>query len=274
MKKVLAPGNHALNRSPLFLPGSELRANASYVATVVQDRQSEPKAHRLAAEVFPLTRGSCDQANPNLPFLNSCNPSSANLDPQTQDSPKSCVGKEKDLIGLQLPIVSSDGTEGELLVDLQLRLVRGPFGTWEVSWSKVSEVASSLNQPPNPKSSVSLKPKPPSASQLNTSKSIFNSQPKSYQPISNLKPKPISNTKPKPISISKPKPISFTKPKPILNPKQTFGTQGPLMLSPKPRTLCLLILSPILSQPLTQSPNVNPLIIGNPKHSDPLYLIL
>ena len=216
MKKVLAPGNHALNRSPLFLPGSELRANASYVATVVQDRQSEPKAHRLAAEVFPLTRGSCDQANPNLPFLNSCNPSSANLDPQTQDSRKSCVGKEKDLIGLQLPIVSSDGTEGELLVDLQLRLVRGPFGTWEVSWSKVSEVASSLNQPPNPKSSDSLKPKPPTISQLKTSKPISNSKPKhpivgqhsSSQPILNSKPKPISNMKPKPISNTKPKPIS------------------------------------------------------------------
>ena len=55
LKKVLALGNHALNRSPLFLPGFELRANTSYAAAVVQDRRSEPKAHRLAAEVFPLT---------------------------------------------------------------------------------------------------------------------------------------------------------------------------------------------------------------------------
>ena len=216
LKKVLAPGNHALNMSPIFLPGSELRANTSYAVAVVQDRRSEPKAHRLAAEEFPLTQDSCDQANPHLSFLNSCNPSSANLDSQTQDSRKSCLGKEKDLIGLQLPIVSFDGTEGELLVDLHLRLVRGPLGTWEISWSNVTEVDSSLNQPPNPKSSDSLKPKPPTISQLKTSKPISNSKPKhpivgqhsSSQPILNSKPKPISNMKPKPISNTKPKPIS------------------------------------------------------------------
>ena len=78
--------------------------------------------------------------------MNLGNPSSANLDPQTQVSRNSCLGK-KDVIGLQLPIAASDGTEGELVVDLQLRLMRGPRGTWEVSWSKVSEVGSSNNQP-------------------------------------------------------------------------------------------------------------------------------
>ena len=71
LKKVLAPGNHALNMPPKPLPGSEFRANKSYAAVVVQDRRSEPKAHRLAAEELPLTQDSCDQANPQLLFLNS-----------------------------------------------------------------------------------------------------------------------------------------------------------------------------------------------------------
>ena len=69
------------------------------------------------------------------------------------------------MIGLQLPIAASDGTEGELVVDLHLRLLRGPSGKWEVSWSKVSEVGSSSNQPLKPKIPSSptntLKPKPP-----------------------------------------------------------------------------------------------------------------
>ena len=270
--KVLAPGIHASNRSPLFLPGSELRANTSYAAAVVQDHWSEPKDLRLAAEV---TKGFGDQANPHFPFLNSCNHSSANLDSQTQDSCKSCLGKEKDLIGLQLPIVASDGTEGELLVDLQIRLVRGPLGTWEVSWSKVSEVASSINQPhkPNPPSGPtnSLKPKPPSASQLYTAKPSFNSQPKSYQPITNLKPKTISNTKPKSISISRPNPSLLLSPNPSPTQRKFPETQDPLRLSPKLRTPCRLILSPIPSQSLTQSPKV--IITGNPKPFDPTYLI-
>ena len=178
LKKVLAPGNRAINLLPKLLPGSEFQASKSFAAAVVQGCRSEPKAHRLAAEELPLTQDSCDQANPHLSFLNSCNPSSTNLDSQTQDSRKSCLGKEKDLIGLQLPIVSSDGTEDELQVDLYLRLVRGPLGTWEISWSNVTEVDSSLNQPPNPKSSDSLKPKLPSVSQLKTSKPISNSKPK------------------------------------------------------------------------------------------------
>ena len=255
--KVLAPGIHASNRSPLFLPGSELRANTSYAAAVVQDHWSEPKDLRLAAEV---TKGSGDQANPHLPFLNSCNHSFANLDSQTQDSRKSCLGKEKNLIGLQLPIVASDGTEGELLVDLQIRLVRGPLGTWEVTWSKVSEVASSSNQTHKPDPPLSptnsLKPKPPSASQLYTAKPSFNSQPKSYQSITNLKPKTISNTKSKPISISKPKPTSFTKPKPISNPKKIPGTR-PSKAKPRvanPPSCEPSKAKPIVANPLMLSP--------------------
>ena len=260
LKKVLDQGIHASNRSPLFLPGSELRANTSYAAAVVHDHRSEPRNLRLAAEG---SKGSGDQAI--LPFLNSCNHSSAKLVSQTQDSRKSCLGKEKNLIGLQLPLVASDGTDGELIVDLQFRLVRGPLGTWEVSWSKVSEVPSSSNQTvkPNPPLSPtnSFKPIQPSASQLYTAKPSSNSQPNSYQPkqknskpnpplspsnffkpkqpsvsqlhtakpCSNLQPnsyQPIQNiTKPKPISNSKPKPTSFTKPKPSPNPKVFPGTR-------------------------------------------------
>ena len=242
LKKVLALGIQASNRSPLSLPGAELRANTSYAAAVVQDHRSEPNDLRLAAEV---TQGSGDQANPHFPFLNLGNPSSANLDPQTQVSRNSCLGKEKDVISLQLPIAASDGTEEELFVDLQLRLMRGPLGTWEVSWSKVSEVASSINQPHKPKLPSSptntLKPKPPSTSQLYIAKPSFNSRPKSYQPITNLKPIPISNTKPKPTSkpkhtsISKPKPISFPKPKPISNPNSgNTSNAKPNIANPRP----------------------------------------
>ena len=115
LKKVLDSGIPASNRSPLSLPGAELRANTSYAAAVVQDHWSEPNDRRLAAEV---TQGSGVLANPYFPFLNLGNPSSANLDPQTQVSHNSCLGKEKDVIGLQLPIAASDGTEGELVVDL------------------------------------------------------------------------------------------------------------------------------------------------------------
>ena len=97
LKKVLAPGIQASNRSPLSLPRAELRANTSYAAAVVQDHRSGPKDHRLAAEV---TQGSGDQANPLFPFLNLGNPSSGNLDSQTPVSRNSCLGKEKDVIGL------------------------------------------------------------------------------------------------------------------------------------------------------------------------------
>ena len=144
LKKVLAPGNRALNLPPKLLPGSEFQTNKSFAAAVVQGRRSEPKAHRLATEELPLTQDSCDKVNPHLLILNSHNPNSANLDSQTQDSRESCLRKEKALIGTRLPLVSSDGTEGEIHLDLYLRLVRGPLGTWEISWSNVTEVDSSL----------------------------------------------------------------------------------------------------------------------------------
>ena len=92
-------------------------------------------------------------------------------------------------------------------LDLYLRLVRGPLGTWEISWSNVTEVDSSLIQPSNPKPSDSFKPKHPTVGQ----------HPKPYD---SFKPKlPIvgQHSKPKPISNPKPKPISYPK------PTQTFG---------------------------------------------------
>ena len=90
-------GIPASNRSPLYLPGAELRANTSYAAAVIHDHRSEPNDRRLAAEV---TQGSGVLANPHFPFLNLGNHSSANLDPQDQVSRNSCLGKEKDVIGL------------------------------------------------------------------------------------------------------------------------------------------------------------------------------
>ena len=65
-----------------------------------------------------------------------------------------------------------------------------------------------------------------------------------------------------------------------LNPSQTQSPSklsGGLILSPKiiqSRTQSHLILSPTFSQPLTQSPIANPFLNGNPKPTDPLYLII
>ena len=133
LKKVVVPGNHALNLPPKHLAGSEFRANKSFAAVVAHGRRSEPKTHRVAAEELPLSQDSCDKVNPHLLILNSRNPNLANLDSQTQDSRESCLGKEKVLIGMQLSLVSSDGTEGVIQLDLYLRLVHGPLGTWEIS---------------------------------------------------------------------------------------------------------------------------------------------
>ena len=55
LKKVLAPGDIATNLPLKLLPGSELQASKSFAAAVVQGRQSEPKAHRLAAVELPQT---------------------------------------------------------------------------------------------------------------------------------------------------------------------------------------------------------------------------
>ena len=59
LRKALAPGNLAINLPPKILPGSELQASKSFAVAVVQGRQSEPKAHRLAAEELALTQDSC-----------------------------------------------------------------------------------------------------------------------------------------------------------------------------------------------------------------------
>ena len=147
LKKVLVSGIPASNRSPFYLPGAEVRADVSYAAAVTFDHRREPIDSRLAAEV---AQGSAVLANPHIPFLNFSNYSSANPAPLDMVSRNSCLGKEKDVTGLNLSIAASDGTEGVLEVDLQLRLLRGPSGKWEVSWSKASEVSSSSNQPRKP----------------------------------------------------------------------------------------------------------------------------
>ena len=212
LKKVLDSGFPASNRSPLYLPGAEVRADLSYAAAVALDHRREPTDHRLAAEV---AQGSGVLANPHLQFLNFGNLCSANPDPLDKVSRNSCLGKEKDVIGLKLPIAASDGTEGVLVVDLQLRLLRGPSGKWEVNWSKVSEVGSSSHQPLKPNIPASpaniLKPKPPSTSHQFTAKPIFDSRSNSSQPIfetQSPKPKPTSNPKPIPNSNTNPKPTS------------------------------------------------------------------
>ena len=239
LKKVLAPGNLAINLPPKLLPRSEFQASKSFAAAVVQGRRSEPKAHRLATEELPQTQDSRDKVNPQHLMLDSRNPNITNLGSQTQDSRESCLGKEKALIGTQLSLVSSDGTKGEVQLDLHFRLVCGPLGTWEISWSKVTEVDSSLIQTSNPKPSDSFKPKHPTVGQ----------HPK---PSDSFKPKlPIvgQHSKPKPISNPKPKPISYPK------PTQTFGWPNT-----KPKAF----------QPLTQSPILNPFINGSPNPTGPL----
>ena len=71
LKKVLAPGNLAINLPPKLLPGSEFQASKSFAAAVVQGRRSEPKAHRLAAKELPQTQDSHDKVNPQHLLLDS-----------------------------------------------------------------------------------------------------------------------------------------------------------------------------------------------------------
>ena len=102
-------------------------------------------------------------------------------------------------------------------LDLCIRLVRGPLGTWEISWSKVTEVDSSFSQSSNPKPIDSFKPKhtpTPLFGQYSTPKPFQASNPKPTQTSAfewpNTKPKalPTSNLKPnhKPVYKWKPKP--------------------------------------------------------------------
>ena len=92
-------------------------------------------------------------------MLDSRTPNIANPGSQTQDSRESFLGKENALIGAMLSPVFLDGTEGEVHLDLCIRLVREPHGTWEISWSKVTEVDPSFGQSSNPKPIASIKPK-------------------------------------------------------------------------------------------------------------------
>ena len=89
LKKVLAPGNLAINLPPKLLPRSEFQASKSFAAAVVQGRRSEPKAHRLATEELPQTQDSRDKVNPQHLMLDSRNPNITNLGSQTQDSRES-----------------------------------------------------------------------------------------------------------------------------------------------------------------------------------------
>ena len=192
------------------------------------------------------------QINPHLFSLNSRMSISANLDPQTQDSRESCLGKEK-VLGTQLSSVSSDGIEGVIHLDLSLRLVHGPLGTWEISHSNITKVDPSISQLPNPKSYDSLKPKHHFVSQHTIPKPISNSKPKhlstqpkhlstsvgqhlSTQPISNYKPKPTPNPKPKPTSNpkpnfgwpnSKPKDHTHSNPKPPISKPNVLPASNP-----------------------------------------------
>ena len=148
-------------------------------------------------------------------MLDSRIPNIANPGSQTQDPRENCLGKENALIGALLSPVFSDGTEGEVHLDLCIWLVRGPLGSWEVSWSKVTKVDPSFSQSSNPKPIDSIKPKHKSttpAGQYSNPKPFQASNPK---PISNPNPNPkpsqtsafgLSNTKPKALPASKPKP--------------------------------------------------------------------
>ena len=216
LKKVLVSGIPASNRSPIYLPGAEVRADVSYAAAVTLDHQREPNDRRLAAEV---AQGSGVPANPHLPFLNFGNHSSANPAPLDMVSRNSCLGKEKDVTGLKLSIDASDGTEGVLAVDLQFRLMRGPSGKWEVSWSKASEVGSSGNQPLKPNfpasPAVTLKPKSPSTSLSLAPKPSFVTQSPKPKPNSYTKPRPTSRSSQPILETQSPKPKPTTDPKPI-----------------------------------------------------------
>ena len=236
LKKVLVSGIPASNRSPIYLPGAEVRADVSYAAAVSCDHQREPNDRRLAAEV---AQGSGVLANPHLPLLNFGNHSSANPAPLDMVARNRCLGKEKDVTGLNLSIAASDGTEGVLAVDIQLRLLRGPSGKWEVSWSKASEVGSSGNQTLKPNfpasPAVTLKPKSPSTSLSFAPKPSFVTQsPKPKPNYTNPRPtsrssQPILEThspKPKPTSDPKPIPHSYTNPITTVKPKNTVNLKS------------------------------------------------
>ena len=88
-------------------------------------------------------------------MLNSQNSNFANSGNQTHNSRKSNSRKEKAQIGAKITSIIngivSNGTEGGLIMDLYIRMERGPNGKWGVSWSKVLVVDSSTGQVPSPK---------------------------------------------------------------------------------------------------------------------------
>ena len=70
-------------------------------------------------------------------MLNFQNSNFANPGNQTHDSRQSNFGKEKAQIGAKISFVIngivSTGTEGGLIMDLYIRMERGPNGKWGIS---------------------------------------------------------------------------------------------------------------------------------------------
>ena len=102
----------------------------------MQGQRSEPKTHRQAAVENALNQDTRDVVNPLHLMLDSRNSNLPNPGAQTQDSCESCLGKENALFRA----VFSDDTEGGVLLNLYIRLDRGPHGKWRISWSNVFEL--------------------------------------------------------------------------------------------------------------------------------------
>ena len=104
-----------------------------------------------------------NSANPRFQTLDSC---TSNLG---KENAQSSFGKGNAQIGAKISPVFSDGIEGGVNLDLFIRLERGPYGKWGISWSKVMEVDPSIGQVSNPKPIDFNKPKHklvPSAGQI------------------------------------------------------------------------------------------------------------
>ena len=143
LRKALAPGTPAINLPPKLLPGSEYKASKSFVATVVQGRRIESKAHRQVAVESSQYVGTGGHKGKHL-LLGTRKSNSANPGFQTLDSRASSLGKknaqsnpgkEDVQISAKISPVSSVDSEDGVILDLFIRLERGPLGNWGISWS-------------------------------------------------------------------------------------------------------------------------------------------
>ena len=159
LRKALALGTPAINLPPKLLPGSEYKASKSFAAAVVQGRRNESQTHRQVAVESSQYVGTRGHKGKHL-MLDTRNSNSANPGFQTLDSrasslgkenAQSSLGKENIQIGAEISPVSSDDSEDGVILDLFIKLERGPHGKWGISWSKVSEVDPSVGQASNPK---------------------------------------------------------------------------------------------------------------------------